>query len=1815
MRKLFHHDIDAEIARSRKTVIYRARRPGSEQRVVLKVLREPRPAPDQIAWFRRELELLAGLRDVEGVIRAHELVRDGDSWAMVLEDIGGVSLAESLQHRPFGLEEALHVCARVAASLSLVHRRDILHKDINPANIVYNRGTGQVRLIDFGIATQLTRESPEFEAAASHEGTLAYISPEQTGRMNRTVDARTDLYSLGATLHHLLTGHPPFSFRDPAALVHAHIARVPARPATVPDVVADIVMRLLAKNAEDRYGSAEGVAHDLDQCAAELRRTGSISSFALDTSAGPVRFTLSQRLYGREADTQRILDAFERAAAGARSVLLVRGAAGIGKSALVHEVHKPITARHGTWLAGKFDQLARDVPYGSLIRCFRSLTRQILAGTEAETATWRARISEVIGPNGRVLLDLMPGLESLLGPRPPVAALAPAESRRRLEHVVGRFIAVAAAPDRPMVLFLDDLQWIDPASLDLVHSLLMRDDVRHLLFVGAYRDGEVAAGHPLLLALEAWTAGGIPVASLEVGPLQLPDVVAFVADTLGVPAPSIRPLAALVLAKTQGNPFFLREFLKALHAEGLLVRTDRWTFDVDAIASRNITDNVVDLMIGRLRALPEATRRALTVAGALGSEIDLRRLAIAQDLPLAATWRDLWPAVVAGLVVTVGQDWKLMGLDVEGLADTLDVRCRFSHDRVQQAAYALATDEERPALHRAIGQNLRRGGVTGADVLFAVVRHLNAGGSPPTPDDARALAALNLEAAQAAKSQAAFAAAREHVRSGLTLLGAEPFDHDHDLAMRLTSTGVETAYQTGEFAQMDLWFEDGVRHARAPLDTAWMQEIKTEAFNAQGRPLDALRHALDYLEQLGVSLPRSPTPEDIGPAMTTTAAAIGGRSPAVLAAMPDIEDPAIRTAVALICKIYSSAYVASPIVFVLVTLRQVELVLRHGNCAASPLAFAVYGLLQAGLAGNVAEGYAYGHLSDTLLGRPDVGRYRAQALHLFSCHTRFWREHLRSSADGERQAWRVGLETGETEFGCYGGHVASKYAFFHGHALGPLLGEIEHYTIAMRRMRNDLALTSHIPWHQAVANLTGSSAEPWRLRGPICDAEPSKAGWLAAGNRMAVANALLAEIMLAYMFGQHGAALALLDTAAGFLDAVLSQFNQPLHYYYDALTRLALCTDAPPDAREAHLAKVEADLELLRGWARSAPLNFAHKVALIEAERLRVLDRPTEARDRYEEAILAAQESAFTNDEALACEAAGRFYLAWGRVLPARHALRDAYDGFTRWGAVTKASALEAEFPRFITPESSSVTTTGTLTTTQHTTRTGSVDLAAVLAACQAISTEVLLPRLLERLVTTAMENAGADRVVLLLEKDGDLSVEAEGTSSGATTTGDGDPRYPESIVRFVARSGESVVLDDALVAPESAADPYVALRRPRSVMCHAVRSGSRTSGILYLENTLAPGVFTPARRDVLHLLAGQMAVSIENARLYANLEERVQERTAQLEARNTFIRQVFGRYMSDEVVGTLLESEAALQLGGERRAISVLFTDVRGFTPLCESLPAEQVVKMLNIYFGVMTRIVHKHHGTIDDIFGDGLLVLFGAPIWRPGHADRALACAIEMQLAMGEVNAANDALGLPRITIGAGVHTGEVIVGNVGSEHRAKYSAVGLNVNIASRVQAMTAGGQVLVTDATRRAVSVPVDVLGELSFTPKGLVEPVVVCEVEGIGGHYEMRLPRCDPPPVRLHRAAEVSIASIDGHAIGEARFTGRITAASETRVEIAVDEPFPPGAELRLEITLPNGREMHYARVVRRGADAIEARLSASSPAVGRLATPDAEPLT
>ncbi len=1465
--------------------VYRGQRISDGLPVICKLLRAQYPTPEELTRYKFGFFITRRL-ELEGVIRVYELLPYQHSLAMMLEDFGGTSLAELSARQLLPQQELLALAIAITATLGALHDRQVIHKDINPSNIVYNPATGQLKLIDFGIASDFAQELPFPKDPAALEGTLAYMSPEQTGQMNRTLDYRTDYYSLGVTLYQLLTGRLPFPLQDPLELLHHHLAVQPEAPhaldARIPPMLSAIVLRLMAKAAEDRYQSAVGIIADLEACQQQLARDGRVAPFTLAQHDTSSRFSIPEKLYGRDRELASLLDAFGRvaragSAAGDPELILVAGPAGIGKSMLVHELYKPITQARGCFITGKFDQYQRNIPYFALTQAFEGLARQLLTESDVGLQRWRELLLEMMGPNGQVLTQLVPALELIVGPQPPVPELPPAEAQHRFNQLFLTLARTFAQPEHPMVLFLDDLQWVDLASIKLIELLALADDLS-LLLIGAFRDAEVGATHPLTGAIEAITAAGRRTTRLALTPLRLQDLERMIADTLHHAPAEIAPLAELVQQKTGGNPFFTRAFLRSLATDGLLTFQAQpacWSWSLAEIQARGVTDNVVELMAAQIRRLTRLAQQALSLGACIGNSFELPTLAAVLGVSQPEAARALRPAILAGLIQPLGNGHLSAELEVTFPVEHPPVAYQFAHDRIQQAAYGLLPPAERALAHWSVGQRLLE--LTPPERLeqrsFDIANQLNAGRPATLDDQARALLLdINLRAARQARASAAFAPARAYIQVAQSVIPAGSWQTQYELTLEVTTAAAELAYLAGDPEQLEALSRSVLHHARTILDTIRVHELRANMLVVQGQPVRGIAHLIAVMEQLGVHFPGEPSPEEVQRALAETQALLAGRSAASLLNLPPMSDPHTLAVMRLLASILSPTHTANPNLFPLVVLTQVTLSIQYGNAEISSFSYALYGLILCGVTLQIAEGAAFCRLALDLLGRQRRAPMRARTLLTVHAGAQYWTEHLRATLQPLREGYQAALEDGDPEFAALTALHRCDHAFFAGLPLPEVAAMLEAYHADLLRLRQGRNADALALFQQAVHALTHPGADPTALVGTYYDARAQVPALQAANDRQVLFLLALNQLILGVIFRCAEPALAAADTAATFVDGVTGQASVAVFRFYDSLARLAAYADAPPEQQAQLLEQVASNQELMARWAAHAPMNYQHKWQLVAAELHRVRGEPLEAMEAYDQAAALAQEQGFVQEAALANERAAAFYATLGRHTISQTYLREARYAYLRWGAVAKVQAFDQLHATLRASE-----TTPSLrrvdTTAGDNRLLTELDLTTVLKASQAIASEIVLDSLLERLMAILVEHVGAQTGYLVLQASGAWELAARHTVVGGEGTSTLElaqhaEGLPLSLINYVARTGDIVVLGNAAETGAFTADPWIATRQSKSLLCAPLLFQGTLVGVVLLENNLARDVFTPTRTAILSLLATQAAISLSHARL-----------------------------------------------------------------------------------------------------------------------------------------------------------------------------------------------------------------------------------------------------------------------------------------------------------------------------------------------------------
>jgi predicted ATPase/signal transduction histidine kinase/tRNA A-37 threonylcarbamoyl transferase component Bud32 len=1460
------------------TIIYRAVRDEDGQQVVIKALGPNRPRPRDLARLRNEQEIGGQLR-TRSAVRPLAIETIGSAPALVLEDFGGRSL-EWLLGKPMEPHAFLRLAIAIAEALAEVHEQHVIHKDLKPHNILVREQDGAVQLADFGIATLLTREQQLPQNPRLIEGSLPYMSPEQTGRMNRSLDYRTDLYSLGVTFYELLTGTLPWQASDPLEWIFCHVAQVPASPSErvpgIPAQLSAIVMKLLAKVAEERYQTARGLAHDLRRCLEDLETTGSLSTFPLAERDLPGRFQLPQKLYGRQAELEALLEAFTRVSnTGTAELVLAVGGAGVGKSALIHGLRRPITERRGTFISGKFEPLGRNVPYATLVQAFQELVQEVLGQSEEKVASLQLRLSEVLGVNARLLVDVIPQLELLVGPRPPAPPLPLAEAQLRFQLVFQRFVSVFATAEHPLVLYLDDLQWADPGSLELLRHLLTPPGVRHLLVIAGHRDDEMGVASPLPATVDVLRAAGTRVTTLSIRPLGVESLAELVSDTLHCERADAEPLARLLHEQTEGNPFFARQLLGNLQHDGL-IRFDpqraSFVWDLEQLRARMFSGSVLDFLRATLARLPPETQQALRVAACMGSRFDPGLVAELCGTTRLDVERALVAASEAGLVLRAGREW------------------RFEHDRVQQAALSRIPPEERPDLHLAIGRRLLAE-LDSEERLFEVVQHLNEGAARmEAPAEREALARLDLAAGRKAKASSAYRSASEYLAAGEALLPADAFTSHYELAFALAFEHAQCAWLAGS-ADAGALFLRLLPEARTDTDRASVRRLLVELHTSRVEGETAIQHGLQGLRLLGMELPAHPDAEQVSQALRGVWDAMAGRPIASLLELPPMADASKQEALALLAAILSPALFTDEKLFLLVTCKMVELSIRHGNAGPSAMSYATLGMVLGPEFGQYQEGFAFGQLASDLVDRLGMVSFRARIDVIFHGCIYFWTHRLEDTVQPLLRTFDEGIATGDVPFACYGSTNAIAALLGTGAPLASAAREAERRIAFVRRTGFGHMLDALVSYERLIRSLRGETERLGAFGGEGFDEAAFERHLAESGNPFALAFHSVAKLMARYVAGDFTEAEAAGRLAQGVLLACRGMLPVAEFETFQPLALAALWDGASAEERPGLRQRLAEHRARLRTWASVCPETFGDRAALLDAELARVDGEELAALRAYEQAVRLARESGHVHLEAIACERAASFHAARGFATSARAYLREARDGFARWGAEGKVRALEERHRELVEVRP-------TVHTSSVVLRTEQVDLLSVVKASQTISGEIVLADLVRTLIRVVLEAAGARRASLLLVGRAGLTIEAEATlgAEGVATrilqsvpVAEADT-VPVAIVQYVFRTGERVLLENAAEGHRFTADGYIARVRPRSVLCMPILRQSKVVGVLYVENELVTGAFTHDRLAVLELLSSQAAISLENA-MHLQAEQAARRAAEEaLQARDVFL-------------------------------------------------------------------------------------------------------------------------------------------------------------------------------------------------------------------------------------------------------------------------------------------------------------------------------------
>lgn len=1439
--------------------MFRGRTIDRESSVLLIASVSPQDTSEVTRLLEHEFSLTDQL-DTAWAARPITLERVDGRTVLLLDDPGGIPA--SLEGTPFELGRFLVVAVNAAAALRGVHFRGLVHKEIRPSSLLVDQ-FGNVRLTGFGNAGPATEIAEVASDQILRPASLPYIAPEQSGRVKLAVDLRSDLYSLGIVFYELLTGELPFVAGDPMEWVHSHVARLPIpisqRMESVPATVETIITKLLAKKPNERYQTAGGLEADLQRCLKSWTEKGRVEWFdvAAEDTAG--RLQMPDGLYGRAQQVDAISAAFDRVrSSGQTEILLVSGPAGVGKSSVVLELRRFQAARAGLFATGKFDQYTREIPYATVAQAFRGLVRQILSSGDADLNRWRCAIVEALGPNGQLMINLIPELALVIGEQPQAPDLPPQEAKARFHLIFIRLLKVFARSDHPLVLFIDDVQWLDAATIELIERITVDPEVESLLLICAYRDDAIHSGHPFEVARSAMLTGSRNVEELTLAPLKLLDLAQLLGDALGQQPISLEPLAGLVLEKTEGNPFFVSQFLSTMDEEGLLVFDDvrrSWHWETERIRAKQITDNVAELVASKLVRLPSRTLEVVKLLASLGNSASLGTLSMITDKSGQQVVAILWEAVQERFLLRVDDSYT------------------FAHDRVQEAVYLLIPEEERAAIHLHIGRALlaKMSPARLHERIFEVTDQfgrglhlLGAGG------EREQVAALYLQAGGRAKRSAAYPSALRYFATGLELLSPKCWDRHYSLLFELEIENAECEFLTGDYDAAASHLQTLSDLANNPVDGAAVVRLRASLYVALGNQDKAVEVGLAYLRNFDIVWVAHPTEDDLRAEIEKMRTLLAGRRVDQLVNLPKMTDRTWLATMDVLAYLILPAVLTDSVLEALVYAQMVNLSLQHGNCDASCYAYASFNVAVGLRFGDYQLGGEFGNLGVQLVDDYGLNRFKARTYTCSSSYVIPWTRHLPTSIERTRIAMEVGIAAGDLVYASATAKVLVSNLLISGADLSVVQHQAEQSLALSRKAGFGLAADAAIGQLLLVRELQGLESS-----GPSeGETLPDKAAFQLRLED--VGEPLLLplvwhrthQMQLLYHAQKYEEAFRAERLVVKDLRVMRTFIDLAEYHFYAALIRAALFDSAASEQRELHVEAIRNHLDQIAIWERSCPENFGTRRALVAAEMARIEGRQIEALKLYEEAIKAAEKYGFIQNEALSNELAARFYAARGLERSARGFLRSARSCYSAWGATLKVRQMDLAHPGL----DSVVKSVGAGPYELQ-----RLDLAAVVDMSRAVSGEIVLDRLIERLMVTVVEHSGAVRGLLLLPQDGEMDIAAEAVTDDrgvSVKLAQFSRQLPEAILSYVIHTREDVILDDAQTAELFASDPYILAERSSSILCLPLVKQKELVGVLYLENGISSHLFTKKQVTILRLLASQAAISLENAALYRDARE-----------------------------------------------------------------------------------------------------------------------------------------------------------------------------------------------------------------------------------------------------------------------------------------------------------------------------------------------------
>ncbi len=1668
---VIHYGADSLIIRSKE----------NGQQTCTKVINEEFPSPELITQLDNEFEICSktNARSIRKALRKDRL---DEHAALVLEYVEGKNLSDFLAREQLSLHTQLALAVSIASALYELQKENILHGQLHPSNIIIESNTRLPRIIDFGFAVVGNGfgNSHKFtnEKEIDH---LKYIAPEQTGRINRPIDNRADLYSFGVILYQLFTGQVPFEAEEPLELIYAHVAKTPESPKHInkdlPQAISDIIMTLLSKNAEDRYQSAFGVKTDLEKCLHQYEATAQVNEFRLGAKDYSGKLLIQGKLYGREKEIAYLEELFSNCVAGKKSTLLISGYSGSGKSALVESLLKPVSQKNGFFIKGKFDQISSDTPYSTFVQAFNELIQMLLAGGDTYRLRWRKKIMDTMGGSVKILTEFIPAIEELTGKLPDIPLLKGIEAQNRFNYEFVRFIKIIADKDHPLVIFVDDLQWADASSLSLIKLIAESRDIEYAMLIGAYRINEVDENHPLIKKISELREEHVLFDELQLDDLSLDDVNALVQGALGSQLNNNSFLTDIIYNKTKGNAFYTWQFLRSVYDERFLwfdFDKQQWLWNADLIMQMNVSGNVVDLMTDYVQRLPADTLELLEVASTIGNRFEKNVLSIVKAIDEKQMQARLNIAVSDGLLIPAGNEYK------------------FAHDRVQQAIYSLIPEKQKASLHLLNGKRLAEHykPVEQQEKIFDIVNQWNLGASRLSDQKEKTfLADLNRQAGKKAMASTAYPQALQYFERGIQFLSNE-WRESYEFLFDLTISAAEAAYLSGEYEKVDKHVLSVTQHSNNLIDSVKGYEIEIKKLIAQNKLIEATKLGLEVLKKLGIKLPENPGKLSVALDLVLTRWLLRNKKAAYFNRLPEMKDEQKKAAMRIMSEISSAAYFAIPNLVPLLVFKMVSMTVKHGLSLKSPFSFAAYGYILSAYLDQIEKGSHMGEIALQLARKINAEEVMGSIIATSNLFLDHYKKPLPELNNDLEKAFKLSIEYGDNEWASYAAHNIVYQMFLTGASLHILEKKAASLDLQIEKFKQDLTLKRLRLFRQAIDNLINETTSPHMLQGYFYDESVLDVGEATKENEVYFQNLYILKLWLALLFNNSEAAKKYVLNAGKFQETVKGTSLNPLFHFFRSLAIADSAVNST--VKRPILKQVAKDIRALKQFEKVSPQYNRHKRLLLQAEYYCLKGEMEQAKIFYDKALTAATENGMVNDLAFCWERAGQFFLNTRQDLLADFYLQNAYRTYKRWGADAKMKQMEKRYTQLHSGKPIVWRKEGTDDVAHE--RKTNLDVDTVLKASAAISGEIVLARLLKKMMQIISESAGAQTGYLIMEKNGERCIEAEiKANHDSVKVLQSLPVYEsgllaESVLNYVYLTKETVILDDAIKSQLFGHDEFIQRHDCKSILCIPLMNMGRVQAVIYLSNDLTYGAFAENRVALLELLASQMAISIENAVFYNELENKVEARTNEL---------YIEKKKSDDLLLNILPEVVAQELKQTGRTTprsyevaTVMFTDFENFTLKSERLSPEELVSIIDSCFKKFDEIISRHNIEKIKTIGDAYLCVSGLPDTKDHNAVNVIKAAIEILEVIKEQKLNSDT-GFFDIRIG--IHTGPLVAGVVGNKKFA-YDIWGDTVNTAARLEQNSEANRINISQSTYELIKdkFKCSFRGKQPAKNKGLIE---------------------------------------------------------------------------------------------------------------------------